>query len=165
MSVLATGQSTNVERSNDTRFTRRVIRLGLVSAVALGFIWRVAADNPGVPHWVGLSLLGGWVTMPTLLGASVFRPEWRTLLVIPSTLVTFGVAGAMLENGHWTLAQQVGWIALSSGILLGDLLGLWFWLRLMPVPSWLEDPFSRPRWAAIGIHVGLVAAGIALVAL
>ena len=56
-----------------------------------------------------------------------------------------------------------GWI--TAGVLLGGLLGIWFWFRWVPVPAWLDDPFSRGRWLFICAHVSLIVSGLIVVCL
>ena len=58
----------------------------------------------------------------------------------------------------------LGWLLILVGVLLGGLMGLWFWLRVAPVPDALDAPDGAGRWAVIAVHVGLVVAGIALAA-
>jgi hypothetical protein len=53
---------------------------------------------------------------------------------------------------------------MTAGVLFGGVLGIWFWMRLLPVPPALDDPFSRGRWAMIAIHIALIVAGLALAA-
>jgi hypothetical protein len=52
----------------------------------------------------------------------------------------------------------------TAGILLGSLLGLWFWYRLLPVPASLDDPFSPGRWTLVTAHIALIVVGLALAA-
>jgi hypothetical protein len=52
---------------------------------------------------------------------------------------------------------------ITAGILLGGTLGMWFWYRMMPVPYELSDPYGTPRIALVGLHIGLVLAGVAIV--
>jgi len=60
-----------VELSADRRMARRVKRLGLVSMVALGLIWGLAAARLGAPLWVNgmlrqRSLVAGMSTLHTV---------------------------------------------------------------------------------------------------
>ncbi|MFM9108960.1 MAG: hypothetical protein ACKOWF_19915 [Chloroflexota bacterium] len=160
MATLPAAPAANIELTDDRRFAGRVARLAAVSLVALGMIWRLASRG-GIPEPAPTLLLAGWIAMPCLLAASLFWPRLRPGLVAPSTLVTAGAAAAA-----WTAAgpARAGWVLLRAGILLGDLLGLWLWLRLAPVPRAWTDPFSRRRWAVIAVHVLLVVAGMTIVA-
>jgi hypothetical protein len=101
--------------------------------------------------------------MPTLLVASLRRPLVRYALVVPSTLVGLGLlaicAVALPEDG----VAAAGWVLTTAGIVLGGVLGIWFWFRLLPVPAALDDPFSPGRWALVMTHVALVVAGLILV--
>ena len=126
----------------------------------VGTIWWLSRRE-GAPPEASALLLAGWVTMPGLLLASLRWPALRLWLVPPSTLVTLGV---LLSVPTGTATEQVGWLLLLAGILLGDVLGLWLWLRLVPASGPWVDPFSRHRWAAIAVHVTAVLLGIAIVA-
>lgn len=53
---------------------------------------------------------------------------------------------------------------MTAGVLMGGVLGLWFWYRPAPVPLRLDDPFSRGRWLLIGAHVALIVVGMMLAA-
>jgi hypothetical protein len=152
-----------VELSGDRRFAGRVRRLAAVSALFLGLIWWAAANERGAPGWAILLLAAGWATMPTLLVASLWHPLLRVLLVIPSTLVTFGLAGAIALGENGGMSATAGWLMLLAGILMGDVLGLWFWLRLAPAPVGMDDPFATMRWAAICVHIALILLGLVLV--
>jgi hypothetical protein len=55
-------------------------------------------------------------------------------------------------------------VLVTAGVLLGGVLGLWFWYRLLPVPAALDDPFSRGRWTLIAVHVSLIVVGLVLAA-
>lgn len=158
-------RATGVELSTDARFGGRVRRLALVSVVALGLIWALAITTLDAPPFVGVALAAGWVSMPTILVASLERPTLRYALVIPSTLV--GVP-LLAMSALWLPSNAVaasGWLLMTAGILMGGLLGLWFWYRLIPVPRQLDDPFSPGRLALIGAHVALVVVGMVLAAL
>lgn len=52
----------------------------------------------------------------------------------------------------------------TAGVLMGGVLGLWFWFRLVPVPRFLDDPFSPGRWALVTAHIILIVAGLGLIA-
>ncbi|MCC6312707.1 MAG: hypothetical protein IT337_01740 [Thermomicrobiales bacterium] len=154
-----------IELSANARFTGRVRRLAGVAAVALGVVWWLAATDAAAPRWAATALLMGWWSMTPLLMMSLLRPSLRLLLVVPSTLVTLGLLGMLPGAFAAGELAAVGWASLFAGIVLGDLLGLWFWLRLAPVPAALEHPFSRGRWALIVVHVACILVGIALAAL
>lgn len=160
----ATPRRDSVELGPDRHFERRIRRLAVVSAVALGLIWALAVATLDVPVAVAALLGAGWLLMPATLVASVPRPPLRYGLVLPATLVSIG----LLAICFWWLPVEAtaaaGWLLLTAGVAVGGGLGLWFWFRLLPVPSPLDDPFSTRRWTLIGIHVGLVVAGFGLAA-
>lgn len=141
---------------------RRTIRLAVVSAVALGVIWWLAAKRTGAPAVATSALLIGWHLMPTLLAASLVRREAVRLLVVPSTLVSLPVAA--IAAGPWVPAglPRFAWLAVAVGIVLGGVLGLWLWLGAFPRPGPLRDPRSPLRWALIAVHVAPIVVGIAL---
>jgi hypothetical protein len=100
--------------------------------------------------------------MPALLFASLRDPRWRYVLVLPSTLVgvpLLAICAFWLPEGPVAAA---GWLLVTAGILLGSVLGLWFWYRVLPVPAALDDPFSPGRWTLIGIHIALIVLGLML---
>ena len=68
--------------------------------------------------------------------------------------------GYQLSGWETDLSSQTG--ASQAGILLGSVLGLWFWYRVLPVPAALDDPFSPGRWTLIGIHIALIVLGLML---
>jgi hypothetical protein len=141
-----------------------VKRLGAVSVVALGLIWLLGVTTLDAPPLLGVALAAGWVLMPTTLFASLARPLLRYALIAPASLVG---AGLLAISAWWLPADPVvaaGWLLITAGVLLGGMLGTWFWLRLLPVPHSLDDPFSWGRWALIGIHVALIVGGLALAA-
>jgi hypothetical protein len=147
----------------DRAFAHRVARLAITSAVALGAIWALAHAGGRLRPAIGYLLVGGWALMPAVLLASLRRPRLRYALVVPATLVTVALvalaATAVSRNG----AAAAGWPLVAGGVLVGDMLGLWFWFRLFPVPPALRDPFSRGRWALVWLHVALVVSGLLLV--
>jgi hypothetical protein len=154
-----------VELSADRRFERRVRRLAVVSAVALGLVWLLATTTLDAPVAVDLAFLGGWMLMPLTLVASLARPRLRYGLVVPATLVSLGLLAVSVA---WLPPEPVaaaGWWLMTAGIAVGGGLGLWLWYRLLPVPAALEDPFAPARWALIAVHVGLVVMGFILAAL
>jgi hypothetical protein len=137
----------------------RVVRLAVTSVIALGLILGLwAVNRPGGP-WVGAALGAGWALMPAVLLLMLRVPKARYALVVPSTLISVALVDVAL------VVRSAGWAMVASGILLGGLLGAWFWFRLLPVPRPLRDPFGPGRWALIAVHVGLIVAGMALVAL
>lgn len=157
-------RATPTELSADPRMARRVARLGFVSLVALGLIWALAAATLHAPPLVDGALAAGWVLMPTILFASLPRPRLRYGLVLPGSLVGLGlvaICAAWLPVGF---AATAGWLSITAGVVLGSVLGLWFWYRLLPVPEGLDDPYSAGRWALIGVHVALIVVGLGLAA-
>ncbi len=161
----AVGRTPPVELSADPRFAGRVRRLAATAVVALGLIWALAITTLEAPPLVVVMLTLGWITMPAILVASLARPRLRYALVIPSTLVGTGL---LAISAGWLPANAIaaaGWLLMTIGILLGGLLGLWFWFRLVPVPNGLDDPFSPGRMALIALHIALTIAGLSLAAL
>jgi hypothetical protein len=153
-----------VELSHDRRFARRVKRLGLVSMVALGAVWWLAVATTSAPLPVGVALAAGWFLMPAILFASLARPLLRYGLVVPASLVGFGL---LAITASWLPAAPVaatGWLLITAGVLFGGVMGLWFWYRLLPVPASLDDPSSPGRWALIAVHVALIVVGLAFAA-
>ncbi len=151
------------ELSSNQRFTARVTRLVMISAVALGVIWVLATATDGIAGWILAALFAGWLAMPTVLALSLFRPKLRYLLVVPATLVTIGLTGICLTALPPSGPGRVGWPILTAGTLIGASLGGWFWYRWLPVPHALDAPFSPGRWLLVTIHAGLVVVGAALV--
>ena len=154
-----------VELSADPRFAGRIRRLAATAVVALGLIWALASTTLEAPPLVVVMLALGWVTMPAILVASLAHPRLRYALAVPSTLVG---SGLLAISAGWLPANAIaaaGWLLMTVGILLGGLLGLWFWFRLVPVPDGLDDPFSPGRMALIGVHIALIVAGLSLAAL
>ncbi len=153
-----------VELTHDARFSRRVIRLSVVSAVALGLIWALVVASLEAPPAVAVAFLGGWLLMPTTLVASLSRPGLRFGLTLPATLVTVGLLAVSLGWLPPDPVAAAGWLLMTAGVALGGGLGLWLWYRLLPVPTLLDDPFSPGRWTLVGVHVALVVVGFALAA-
>ncbi len=152
-----------VELTDDPAFARRIVRLARTSCVALGLVWWLAVSTLDAHPAVDLSLLAGWVLMPSLLLLSLRRPLLRYALVLPSSLVGLPLLVISARGlGEGSIAT-VGWQMLTAGILLGGTLGIWFWFRWLPVPRWLHEPFSPHRWLLIGLHVGLIVGGLLLV--
>lgn len=157
---------TGIEMSADPVFLPRVRRLARVSAIALGIIWLLAM-RATAPHSGAIdgALLAGWILMPTVLWASIRRPEMRPLIFVPSALVTVGLVALCLTGLPGDIVVRGGWLLITGGILFGGFLGGWFWFRWFPVPASLDAPFSSPRWALIGAHVAMIVVGMALVSL
>jgi hypothetical protein len=152
-----------VELTEDPRIRRRVWRLAAVSAVALGLIWGLAVATTAAPVWVAVALFAGWLSMPTVLLASLRDTRLRYGLAVPSVLVSLGLLTIVVGFTPSGLAG-VGWLLILAGVLLGGLMGLWFWFRVAPVPVPLDRPDSAGRWAIIAVHVGLIVVGIGLAA-
>ena len=157
---------TSVEMTADSRFGIRVIRLAATSVVALGLIWGFQAATLNAPAFVGICLAAGWASMPVLLMVSLRWPMARYGLALPSTLVGFGLIAICLTAlpSDWG-AARVGWLMTTAGVLMGGVLGLWFWFRLAPVPRFLDDPFGPGRWTLVAIHIALIVVGLALIGL
>jgi hypothetical protein len=156
------GRAVPVELSADARFAGRVRRLALTATVALGVIWGLAVATLDVPPALELALLLGWILMPAILLASLADPRWRYGLVLPSSLVGLPLLAICGYWLHPSPIAAVGWVLVTAGILLGSLLGLWFWYRLIPVPSALDDPFSPSRWMLISVHIAFIVVGLVL---
>jgi hypothetical protein len=152
-----------VELTDDPRIRRRVRRLAAVSAVALGLIWGLAVTTTAGPAWVIVALFAGWLLMPTVLLASLRDTRLRYGLAVPSVLVSMGLLAIVVGPSPGDLAA-LGWLLILVGVLLGGLMGLWFWFRVAPVPVALDAPDSAGRWAIIAVHVGLIVVGIAIAA-
>ena len=110
-----------------------------------------------------LLLAAGWITMPTVLRASLRYPGLRYVLSLPATLVAGSLTAlsARLPNPDGTSA--VGWWMVTASLWFGAVLGMWLWFRWLPVPARLTDPFGTARLALVAIHIGGVLIGIALV--
>ncbi|HSJ70113.1 MAG TPA: hypothetical protein VLA29_00515 [Acidimicrobiia bacterium] len=148
-----------VELTTDPLFERRVRRLVVVSAVALGLISWLAIRS-GAPRAVVVLLMLGWVIMPVVLAASLSRPLLRYTLILPATLVTVGLVGMILSTDG---TELLGWTLIALGITLGGSLGMWLWYRWFPVPYVLDDPYGVPRLMLLSVHVVLVVSGVVLV--
>ena len=157
-------RGTPIELSADRRVAGRIRRLAGTASIALGLIWYLAVATLDAPPAIGVALAAGWLSMPAILIASLERPLLRYALVIPSTLVglpLLAISIAWLPAGPMAAA---GWLLMTSGILMGGVLGLWFWYRLFPVPAALDDPMSSGRWMLIAVHIGLIVIGAILAA-
>lgn len=153
-----------VELSADPAFAGRIRRLARTAVVALGLIWLAAVGTGVAGPLLGTALFAGWVLMPALLWASLPRPRLRYALVLPSALVSFSLLAICLGGLPGDPLASAGWLLMTGGILLGGLLGFWFWFRLLPVPAALDAPFAPGRWLLIGLHVAGIVIGLALVA-
>jgi hypothetical protein len=154
-----------VELTDDPAFARRIIRLAIISSIALGLVWLLAKATLDVRPSVRASLALGWLMMPSILLLSLRWPRLRYALAIPSMLVGVPlliICATGLPDGQMA---RTGWLILTAGILSGGILGIWFWFRWVPVPKVLHAPFSFERWVLIGIHVVLVVSGLGLVGL
>ena len=76
-----------VELTANRGFARRIIRLALTSALALGLIWWLAATTLDAHAVVSIALAAGWLLMPLVLVLSLRWPALRYALVVPSSLV------------------------------------------------------------------------------
>ncbi len=148
-----------IELTGDRLFRHRIRRLVAISSVALGVIWGLAFVEEA-PTWVLVMLAVGWVSMPTILAASLNRPSLRYALVVPAGAVSVGLIGMVMVAPRDTVT---GWLFITAGILLGGFLGVWFWFRWLPVPRILDDPFSWPRVTLVGLHLALILVGAVLV--
>jgi hypothetical protein len=148
-----------VELTADPLFARRVRRLVVVSAVALGLIAWLAIRSGG-PRAAVVLLVLGWAIMPAVLAASLSRPRMRYALVLPATLATLGLVGMVLSTGG---AEMIGWMLITVGIAVGGCLGMWLWYRWFPVPYVLDDPYGTPRLMLLSIHIILVISGAVVV--
>ena len=153
-----------IELTRDPRFERRVRRLAVVSAVALGLIWALVVSTLEAPLAVDAVFAAGWLLMPSTLVASLARPGLRYGLVVPASLVSLGLLAVCFGWLPTDPTVAAGWLLMTIGVALGGGLGLWLWYRLLPVPAGLDDPFSSGRWALIGVHIALVVAGLGLAA-
>ena len=153
-----------IELTPDRRFERRVLRLAVVSAIALGLIWFLVGTTLEAPVALDAVFAIGWLLMPSTLVASLRSARLRFGLVVPASLVSIGLLAVCVG---WLPADPtiaLGWVLMTAGVALGGGLGLWFWYRLLPVPAGLDDPFSTGRWTLIGVHIALVVVGFGLAA-
>ena len=154
-----------VELTADPRFARRIIRLALTSASALGLIWWLSATKLHAHEAVSIALAVGWLLMPLVLVLSLRWPKLRYALVVPSFLVGLALLAVCTSALPEERVASAGWLLITGGVLLGGVLGAWFWFRWLPVPARLVDPFSPGRWVLVATHVSLITAGLALVGL
>jgi hypothetical protein len=148
--------------TSDPRFAGRVMRLAGTSAVALGVIFvQWAATAPGRIA-ILIALGAGWILMPLILWLSLRRPALRYGVVAPAGLIGLALAAICLGDLPTSPIARSGWVLVACGVWFGALMGVWFWLRWLPVPGRLHDPNSPGRWALIALHVGLIVAGLGL---
>lgn len=152
-----------IEMTADRAFARRVVRLAITSVLLLGAIWALAHAVWRLAPVTEYLLVGGWVLMPAVLLSSLRRPRLRYALIAPATLVTVALVALFATVVSRGGAAAAGWALVAGGALVGDMLGLWFWFRLFPVPPALRDPFSRGRWTLVALHVALILSGLLLV--
>ncbi|MGZ6255705.1 MAG: hypothetical protein ACXWMB_01645, partial [Candidatus Limnocylindria bacterium] len=95
---------------------------------------------------------------------SLPRPRLRTALVLPASLVSVALLAICVAWLPGERLAAAGWVLITAGVLLGGVLGLWLWYRLLPVPASLDDPYSQGRWGLIGLHVVLIVVGWGLAA-
>lgn len=153
-----------IEMTGDPAFGKRVLRLTIISAFALALIWFLSAVTLQTHPMIGRGLALGWLLMPSILGLSLRWPRLRYALIIPSTLISLALLAiciTALPDVNKVVGS--GWLLVTSGVLLGGVLGAWFWFRWLPVPRRLMDPFSRGRWALIAVHIGLIVIGLGLI--
>lgn len=151
--------------SDDAQFSQRVRRLAITSAIVLALICLLATATLPVHPLVESSLVGGWLLMPSILGLSLRWPRLRYALILPSFLVSVALLAMCASARPEDRVARAGWVLVTTGVLLGGILGVWFWFRWIPVPSRLAHPFSRGRWALIAIHVLLIIVGLAVVSI
>ena len=101
--------------------------------------------------------------MPTVLLASLRDARLRYGLAIPSVPASLGLMAIVAGATPGGLAG-VGWLLIMLGVLLGGAMGLWFWFRVLPVPTVLDAPDAPGRWALITVHVALILVGLVLAA-
>ena len=147
----------------EAALARRIARLAATSVFGLGAVWFLEERTLFVRPEVGAALACGWVLMPAILAASLWRPWLRYALTLPASLVTAALAFVCLTALPAGLLAQAGWLLLTGGVALGAVLGMWLWYRWMPVPAALADPESPGRWALVGLHVALVLAGLSAI--
>lgn len=157
--MLAVRSRRGLELTGDRIFRHRVRRLAAVSAVGLGVVWGLAYVG-GAPLWTLTLLAVGWVLMPMTLAFGLDRPGLRRVVMLPAVLVPVALVGMLSVV---TEATRTGWIVAIAGLGFGAFIGAWFWLRWLPVPRLFDDPFGWPRVGLVGIHIGLLLAGGALI--
>jgi hypothetical protein len=158
--MIVTRSRPGLEMTTDRVFGHRVRRLIGITAVGLSMLAGLAYLD-GAPLWA-LGVLGfGSLSVPFTLACSLRRPRARRALVVPAVAMPVGLVGVAMVASEATAA---GWVIVLAGLAGGAFLGVWFWLRWIPVPWILDDPFGWPRVALVGVHIGLILAGGALIA-
>ena len=127
-------------------------------------IWALAVATLDAPVLISVGLAAGWLLMPSILVASLADPRWRYALVVPASLVGISLLAISVAWRPAPPLAAAGWVMMTGGVLLGGLLGLWFWYRIVPVPRQLDDPFSPRRLGLIRAHVVLIVIGLLLAA-
>jgi hypothetical protein len=158
--MIVTRSRPGLEMTTDRVFGHRVRRLVVITAVGLGALSGLAYLD-GAPLWAVGLLVFGCLSMPFTLVCSLRRPRARRALLVPAVVVPIGLVGVAIAASE---ATSTGWIVVLAGLATGTLLGFWFWFRWIPVPWLFDDPFGWPRVALVGVHIGLVLAGGALIA-
>ena len=88
-------------------------------------------------------------------------PTWGTLTFwLPLYLTTV----RHFDLKHIAMFAWLPFLAADFGCMFGGVLGLWFWFRIAPVPTALNEPDAHGRWTLIGVHVALITVGWALAA-
>lgn len=149
----------------ERRLRSRVLRLSIVSVPGLGVIWLLSTTAGEGQGALSGMLAAAWVLMGPLLILRLRWPGLRYALAVPSVLAGLAVIGLSVAAIHGPAPALGGWLLVTGGILLGGLLGAWFWFRWLPVPAALEDPYSLGRWVLIAGHVLLILGGIAVLSL
>ena len=162
---VAKTRSVPIEMTADPRIARRVKRLIATAAIALGVIFGLAVGTLAVPGIVAAAFAGGSILMPVILAASLTWPRLRYALVVPVSFVTLGLVAVCVGWLPRDPIAAAGWLLVTSGVLFGGILGLWFWFRIVPVPPQFDDPYSPGRLMLIRVHVALVVVGVVLAAL
>jgi hypothetical protein len=138
--------------------------LSATSLLALGVIWYLSKAFLDPPRIIDTGLIGGWVLMPSILVLSLRWPPLRIWVIIPSALETLALLSMCMYYLPFAPTARLGWMLTTAGVLLGDVLGAWFWFHWANVPPLFVDPFSAGRWILIIIHVALIVVGLGLVA-
>jgi hypothetical protein len=160
--TLFSQRAPGVELTHDRTFEARIRRLSVVSLFALGTItWLAIRDDAS--STVVLLLTAGWISMPTVLRASLRRPGLRYALSVPATLFAGGLTLFSTSLADLEATSAAGWWTITVSLWFGAVLGMWLWFRWLPVPAWLTDPFGPGRLAFVTAHIGGVLIGIALV--
>ena len=121
----ALGRPVPIELTDDRRIRGRVVRLAVVSLVALGLVAGLAAATLDAPPAILAGLALGWVLVPAVLAWSLRELRARYLLVVPSSLVTLGLLSICIEWMPASAMAAAGWLLMTIGVALGGVLGLW----------------------------------------